>query len=88
MYANRQIFLNNTTTTRASLRSAARSNQFTHPASIHSFVLCVLNQLTPSRISDAFGKVVVLHHVLDGKIFKEEAEKIGKEIKLEIKNKI
>ena len=72
MYANRQIFLNNRTTTRASLRSAARINQFTHPASIHSFVLCVLNQLTPSRISDGFSKVVVLHHVLDGKVFKED----------------
>ena len=72
MYANRQIFFNHSLTARASLRSSARINQFAHSTSVHSFVLCVLNQLTPSRISDAFGKVVVLHHVLDGKIFKED----------------
>jgi hypothetical protein len=34
--------------------------------------LCVLNQLTPSRICDGFSQLVVLHHVLDGKIFKED----------------
>ena len=59
MYANRQIFLNNQTTTRASLRSAARINQYYCTPSVYRFVRAILNQLTPSRIADTFGKAVV-----------------------------
>jgi hypothetical protein len=59
MYANRQIFLNNQTTTRASLRSAARINQYYCTPSVYRFVRAILNQLTPSRIADTFSKAVV-----------------------------
>jgi len=72
MYANRQIFLNHTTTTRTALRRATWINQLTHSTSPCCLVLCVLNQLTPSRIADTFGQLVVLQHILDGKIFKED----------------
>src|SRR6185295_18476508 len=72
MDANRQILFNHPLTAKASLRSFARINQFAHSTSVRSFVLCVLNQLAPSRIADGFSETVVSHHVLDGKIFKED----------------
>src|SRR6185295_18380219 len=72
MDANRQIFFNHPLTARASLRSSERINQFAHSTSVRSFVLCVLNQLAPSRIADGFSETVVSHHVFDGKFFKED----------------
>ena len=72
MHSFREFFLDDLATSRAALGRVAWINLDRQLTSVLSFVGCVSHKLIPCRVTDAFGKAVVSHHVLDRQVFERD----------------
>jgi hypothetical protein len=88
MNTNRKRLLNRCATTRTYPGCVARINQCNHTTSVFSFVGGVLYQLTPGCIRDAFCQTMVLKHVFDVQLFKNQQTKAVHQITTAFVSKI
>ena len=75
MHTNRQRFLDHRSTPGALLGCVARIHRYDHTTSISSFVRGVRDQLIPGRIRYAFCQTMILKHVVNAQIFKDDHAK-------------
>ena len=69
MHSFREFFLDDLATSRAALGRVAWINLDRQLTSVLSFVGCVSHKLIPCRVTNAFCKAVISHHILDRQVF-------------------
>jgi putative transposase len=69
VFSHRQCFAHSLTTSRAILRRVARIHLDHYTASFFRFARKYQDELIPSRVTDALGEMMILHHPFDVQIF-------------------
>ena len=80
MFTHRQGFAHPVAALTAILRSEGSRNRAYHPASIRSFARVDDQKRSPGCITDAFGKVMILHQAFDVEVFKRGLVKLSDKV--------